>query len=77
MDLLLDATGKSTLMETNHQIDDAIDAARDEYPRGFTQEEMNWIYVNDTIKRLLLVVACKHKLSGLQTRRFLAQVNCN
>jgi len=37
MGLLLDATGKSTLMETNHQINDAVDA-RDEYPRLHAEE---------------------------------------
>jgi hypothetical protein len=41
-------------METNNQIDDAIYAACDEYPRDFTQAEMNYICANDTIKRVLL-----------------------
>jgi hypothetical protein len=41
-------------METNNQIEDAIFAACDEYPRDFTQEEMDYIYINDSIKRVLL-----------------------
>lgn len=41
-------------MEHDNQIEDAICVACDENPRDFTQEEMNCIYLNDGIRRVLL-----------------------
>jgi len=40
-------------METNHQINDAVDAARDEYPRASRRKR--WMtFGHDTIERVLL-----------------------
>lgn len=54
MGSLLDATGKSQLMETSNQINDVVNAACDVHPRDSTQEEMDDVSTSDDVKRILL-----------------------